>query len=164
MLNLARTIAICFVVLSFAAGCGGSGDGDGDGSSDGAAFIGTWSMVTEDGKSPSALGYDSLLVTFSNWYYTADISAPTFWCYWGGDITYTDTAITVILEDALGSSDFCSQSPGSTIIAAWDISDDGDTLTLDWRGGAPNGTLQVYTREHDEPQVSPNKPINNQDS
>ena len=158
MLNLARTIALGFV-LTFVAGCGGSGDGDG--SSDGAKFIGTWSIVTEDGKTPSALGYDSLMVSFSNWYYDSDIEAPDFWCYWGGPITYTDTAITVTIEDSLGSSSFCNQSPGSTIIAAWSISGDGKTLRLDWRGGAPNGALQVYTREHNSPQVSPNKPGSN---
>ena len=142
MLNLARTIAIGFVVLTFVAGCGGSGDG----SSGGSSFTGTWSIVTENGATPAASGYTSVIMTLTESTYSSRLEAPTFFCSWSGLLTNTATTMTVIV-DTIDGADFCNQAVGRETSNAWSLSDGDNTLTLDWRGGAPNGTLQVYSRQ-----------------
>lgn len=109
----------------------------------GADLTGTWSLVTENGSPPAALGYNSTILTLDDETFSSEYDGSAGVCTWSGTYTSTPTSMTWTADAASGPP--CDQALGQTRTAQVSLSADGDTLTLDWTA-TPMGTLQVYER------------------
>ena len=109
----------------------------------GAAFIGVWNVVTEDGLQPAANGYTSLILTLTAATFTSEYVSDVASCTWSGTYTSTPTTLTITTDAATGPP--CDQAVGKTKTSQLVLSADGNTLTLDWTAETM-GTLQVYQR------------------
>ena len=109
----------------------------------GDSLVGTWNIVTENGMTPSEHGYTSLSITFTDNGFISVLVGPTN-CNWQGTYSSDDNLATINVTTTVGTGGApCSQAVGKTVPATVTFSDNGNTLTLDYR---PNGTLQVFER------------------
>lgn len=136
MFKISQAIATGIVLIFFAAGCGGSSSGSSD-----PAFVGTWRLATDNGKTPDQLGYDSgNTITSST--YTAWLEWKSYRCDWDGTITYTDTTLTFYPVNITGD---CAQASREPTTGNWSVSDDNQTFTSDAR--STGGSLTTWTRQ-----------------
>jgi len=109
----------------------------------GAAWIGVWNIVTEDGRPPEDNGYNSVILTLNAGTFTSEFDSDAATCTWSGTHTSTPTTLTITTNAATGPP--CGLAVGTTRTAQLTLSADSNTLTLDWTA-ATMGTLQVYQR------------------
>lgn len=124
------------------AGCGGGSSTAGAGGAAAAAnpWIGVWSLVSESGAPASG----QLTLNATSFSQTVDFQGGT--CTWTGSVSnVTATKLTITTATADGAPQ-CSAAVGQSATPSWDVSDDNNTLTLDYRGAIPLGTLQVWSR------------------
>ncbi|MDH5511292.1 MAG: hypothetical protein OEZ32_13205 [Nitrospinota bacterium] len=131
--------AIILVAGVSLAGCGGSSGGSSGSTANGSDFVGSWKMLTENGRAPAESGYNSLILELTRTTLRSTIDSPTFECAWSGTLVYTSTMMTVTVTQGEG---MCAGAVGITRNTAWSVS--GNLLTLDWEGA--NGQLQVYEK------------------
>jgi hypothetical protein len=110
---------------------------------DGSSLDGLWSLVTENGMTPSEAGFTSLTLQIDSGGFTSILQGPTS-CIWSGAFSSTETEATVTTSSASGDES-CQNAVGNTRVAALSLSNNGNTLTLDYTANA-GGTLQVYMR------------------
>lgn len=108
----------------------------------GSSFNGTWIIVTENGSTPSELGYTSLELTISGQEFSSVFTSPSVSCSWKGTVLIDDTTIYVSTDSASGPP--CSQAVGNSALGVHSL--EGDTLTIDYTGSG-TGTLQVFARK-----------------
>jgi hypothetical protein len=129
-------------VLGVLVACGGSEPED-TGAPDvgGAAWIGEWAAVTEDG----APAEGTLSLTATAFEQTSDFGSGT--CTWTGAVSEaSDTHLTLATESGTGGPE-CELAVGASASPTWAVSDGDATLTLDYRDAVPFGTLQVWQRQ-----------------
>ena len=110
---------------------------------EGAAWIGVWDIVTENGLTPAANGYNSIILTLAGDTFTSEYDSDIATCTWSGTHTSTATTLTITTEASTGPP--CDLAVGTTKTAQLSLSADGNTLTLDWTAETM-GTLQIYQR------------------
>ena len=130
-------LVVIFFAL-FVVSCNGDSSNGG-----GAAWIGVWNIVTEDGLPPADNGYNSIILTLNAGTFTSEFDSDAATCTWSGTHTSTPTTLTITTDAANGPP--CDQAVGKTRTAQLTLSANGNTLTLDWTA-ATMGTLQVYQR------------------
>lgn len=109
----------------------------------GTSVEGVWNLITEDGSPPSALGYNSIVLTLEDGTFSSVFDGSAGVCTWSGTYTATESELTMTAEVATGPP--CDMAIGQTRTAQMNMSVDGNTLTLDWTA-QPMLTLQVYER------------------
>lgn len=131
---------LCVVAL---AGCGGgssSGGGGGAGAESATPWVGTWRLVSESGAPVSGN------LTLNPTSFTQMIVSAGGICAWTGSVSgATATNLTVTVDTGDGPP-YCMEAVGRAASPAWMVSDDGNELTLDYRGAIELGTLQVWER------------------
>ncbi|MHB0915612.1 MAG: hypothetical protein ACYC5A_08705 [Thermoleophilia bacterium] len=111
---------------------------------EGAAWVGVWNIVTENGLPPAENGYNSLILTLTADAFTSEYDSDAAACTWSGSHTATPATLSLTTDAASGPP--CDEAVGKTRTAQLTLSADGNTLTLDWTAEAM-GTLQVYQRD-----------------
>lgn len=111
---------------------------------EGAAWVGVWNIVTENGLPPAENGYNSLILTLTADAFTSEYDSDAAACTWSGSHTSTPATLSLTTDAASGPP--CDEAVGKTRTAQLTLSADGNTLTLDWTAEAM-GTLQVYQRD-----------------
>jgi hypothetical protein len=82
------------------------------------------------------------MLTLSEHSFSSMFDSGTSTCTWSGVLTAADAVFAIAVSAADGPP--CDQALGTARSAAWRLSDNDNTLTLDWSGAG--GTLQVYAR------------------
>lgn len=106
-----------------------------------AGWVGVWKIVTEDGRSPAANGYNSLILTLTADTFTSEYNSDIASCTWSGTYTSASTTLTITTDAATGPP--CNIAVGKIKTAQMTL--EKDSLTLDWTAETM-GTLQVYQR------------------
>lgn len=137
-------IILCVLFVILAAGCGG-----GSSSSGGAAgsttdpsnpWVGAWRLVSEAG----AAGSGQLTLTPTSFSQSSNFEGGA--CTWTGSVSdVTASKLTIATATADGAPQ-CSEAVGRSASPTWAVSDDNNTLTLDYRGAIAFGTLQIWQR------------------
>lgn len=129
---------LCLAAL---AGCGGgSSSGGGAAAESASPWVGTWRLVSESGGPASG----NLTLNPTSFTQTIDFAGGT--CTWTGSVsgaTATTLTITVVTGDGPPQ---CTVAVGRSASPTWMVSDDGNELTLDYRGAIEFGTLQIWER------------------
>lgn len=136
-------VLLTVVLVAALSGCGGgSSSGGSGGAGAGAAnpWIGVWTLVSDSGGPVTG----QMTLNSSSFTETQNFTGGT--CTWTGSISnVTATTLTKTPTTAEGSPQ-CSNAIGQSASPTWMVSDDNNTLTLDYRGTIPFGTLQVWSR------------------
>lgn len=107
-------------------------------------IVGNWNLITENGSTPNELGYESLTIVFTESAFESTFTGTSLTCDWTG--TYTNPGkgtILILLTNTGVGGTACEEAIGQFRSTTFELSEDGDTLTLDYR---PEGTLQVFER------------------
>lgn len=136
-------VLLSVVLVAALAGCGGgssSGGSGGSGTSAANPWIGDWTLISDSGG--PVTGQMTLDATsFSE---TQNFEGGT--CTWTGSVSnVTDTTLTKTTTTADGAPQ-CAIAIDQSASPTWMVSDDNNTLTLDYRGAISFGTLQVWSR------------------
>jgi hypothetical protein len=108
------------------------------------SIVGSWNLLTENGSTPIELDFDSLTITFTDNSFESTFTGTTLTCDWTGSYTNTSKGSGLILLTNSGvGGTACEQAIGQFRSATFELSEDGNILTLDYR---PDGTLQVFER------------------
>jgi hypothetical protein len=101
-------------------------------------------LLTENGITPAELDFESLTITFTSNSFESTLTGTTLTCDWTG--TYSNpgkgSGLILLTNTGVGGA-ACEQAIGQFRSATFELSEDGNILTLDYR---PDGTLQVYER------------------
>jgi hypothetical protein len=107
-------------------------------------YDGTWNLVTENGMTPAENGFTSLTLTFSSTTFTSDYTSDSLNCHWAGTYSKSSNPVTTtLLTTSATGGGSCDSAVNQERTAATSFTDNGNTLTLDYR---PEGALQVYER------------------
>lgn len=110
----------------------------------GSSIRGSWNLILENGHTPAENGYNALTLDLSATTFISELDGPTS-CHWEGTYTANDTEGTFVLVTTVGTGGApCSNAVGQDRNATFELSEDFNTLTLDYRGSG--GALQVYER------------------
>lgn len=108
-----------------------------------AVLLGSWNIVLENGNTPEENGYNSLVLQFFDGEFVSELEGDAIDCHWEGDFSVSESdSLSQTTTVAVGGGS-CDSALNQTRSASISFSEDGDTLTLDYR---PNGALQVYER------------------
>jgi hypothetical protein len=110
---------------------------------DEAAWVGVWTIVLEDGRTPAENAYNSVTLTLDASTFSSTYDGSGGLCTWSGTNTTTADTMTWIADASTGWP--CDQAIGDTFTAQMTLSADGNSLTLDWTANA-GLTLQEYER------------------
>ncbi|MDH3377723.1 MAG: hypothetical protein OEQ39_12305 [Gammaproteobacteria bacterium] len=143
MFQFVRIVMSAIFLVAFA-GCGGGGSSSGGGSGPGVdpanPWIGSWSAVSENGAPATG----QLTLNSNSFSQTSNFQGGT--CTWTGSVSgVTATNLTITTGTASGAPQ-CSQAIGRSASPTWMVTDGNNTLTLDYRGTIPFGTLQIWSR------------------
>lgn len=107
---------------------------------------GEWNLVTENGLTPAENGFTSLTLSIDGEDFISEYAGDEFSCHWEGTIsTIEESPYTVSVLTTVGTGGtFCSQAVNNSKDALVTLSEDSNTLTLDYR--SDGGSLQVYGR------------------
>lgn len=136
-------IMLCVLAVVLVSGCGGgssSGGGAGSTTDPSNPWIGAWRLVSEAG----AAGSGQLTLNLTSFSQTSSFAGGT--CTWTGSVSnVTASKLTITTATAEGAPQ-CSEAIGRSASPTWMVSDDNNTLTLDYRGAIAFGTLQIWQR------------------
>jgi hypothetical protein len=108
------------------------------------SVVGSWNLITENGSTPAELGYTSLTIDFTINSFESIFTGTTLTCDWTGTYTNPDQGNILTIRTRTGEGGtICEDAIGQSRNAQFELSSDGNTLTLDYR---PSGTLQVFER------------------
>jgi len=136
-----KALALLSLVLVAAlSGCGGGSSSGGAGASAASPWIGVWTLLSDSGGPVTG----QMTLNADSFTETQNFTGGT--CTWTGSISdVTATTLTKTPNTAEGAPQ-CSNAIGVSASPTWTVSDDNNTLTLDYRGAIPFGTLQVWSR------------------
>lgn len=127
-------------VLALVFGCAGEEPEDSDSPLD-AEWIGAWSQVTEAGQPATG----TLTLEAASFEQESDFGTGI--CVWTGTVSDADDETFTITTETASGEAVCDQAIGGSASPTWEVSDEGDTLTLDYTdAGVPFGTIQVWER------------------
>lgn len=136
-------VVLCVLCAALVAGCGGgssSGGAAGSTTDPSNPWTGAWRLVSEAG----AAGSGQLTLNPGNFSETRSFDGGT--CTWTGSVSnVTASKLTITTATAEGAPQ-CSEAVGRSASPTWAVSDDNNTLTLDYRGAIAFGTLQIWQR------------------
>ncbi len=105
---------------------------------------GDWNLTFENGLTPVQNGYNSMTISFAATGFIQDFDGSSVDCHWEGTYSNSSDRTSVVIKTTIGTGGtICSQAIGQERNAIVSLSEDKNTLTLDYR---PEGTLQVYER------------------
>jgi hypothetical protein len=105
---------------------------------------GDWNLTFENGLTPVQNGFNSMTISFAATNFVQDFDGSSIDCHWEGTYRNSSNPERVVIKTTIGTGGtICNQAVGQERNAIVSLSEDKNTLTLDYR---PEGTLQVYER------------------